>query len=610
MKEVMRKITLFSFYKETGEITGFLQELGVIHVEQKNGIADEKVEDLYGKIKDLEKVLDELDSLAVEITDTDCNEDIAQVSNLVLRIRKERQDLRQQLNSVEEEREKAVIWGDFDRNKYKQIENTGAGYHLYTLPAKDLHKLDLSPYTCAVINRIDTLLYMVFIGRDLDPELQPFFERARIPDRSAAELETIAGELKHRLNDLERELSRLSPCRQKVHNEIIRLKDRIHFREVLNSHEERASGKLSVLVGWYPKRIEDELLHKINERGLGFITEAPKRTDDVPVLLKNSAYSGLFEPITRIFQLPSYHELDLTPVIAVFYPIFFAYCLGDAGYGLIVTIAGVVSWFTFLKQSRKMAILIFLLGIITTVMGIVKSGSVFGLPVTIDSEVPLFRFLSNYILIPDDQDYTFNAFNVALMFGVLQILVGVIASIINRAYYYTVRDALPQVGKLMIVIGVLVLFLVRMQDVSELMPYENIAEIMLYAGILTVLPTNYIHLPLLKRIGSGVLPLFFIFTGILGDILSYVRLFALGVASSVLGLVINRIGMQIMDDSWWSILLGVVFLLFGHALNLSLAVLGAFVHPLRLTFVEFYNNAGFQGGGKEYKPFKKELETK
>jgi V/A-type H+-transporting ATPase subunit I len=269
----------------------------------------------------------------------------------------------------------------------------------------------------------------------------------------------------------------------------------------------------------------------------------------------------------------------------------------------------VLGWFTLLKNARQMVVLVFLLGAMTAVMGIIKSGSVFGIPLTVDSDVPLFRFLSGFILIPDDQDYVFNAFNVALMFGVLQILIGVIASIINKTIYYSFKEAIPQIGKLFIVVGVLVLFLSRMQSVEALKPFDAAAEILLYTGIGLVLLFNDMTKPVLKRIGGGVLPLFFIFTGILGDILSYVRLFALGVASSVLGLVVNRIGMQIMDESWWSILLAVVFLIFGHSLNLALAALGAFVHPLRLTFVEFYNNAGFSGGGKAYEPLKKELKT-
>ena len=144
-----------------------------------------------------------------------------------------------------------------------------------------------------------------------------------------------------------------------------------------------------------------------------------------------------------------------------------------------------------------------------------------------------------------------------------------------------------------------------MQNVALFKPYVLVAQVMLFSGIGLVLVSHDLKLSLFKRVGGGLLPLFFIFTGLLGDALSYVRLFALGVASSVLGLVVNQIGMQIMDSGWWGWILGIVFLLFGHSLNLALAILGAFVHPLRLTFVEFYNNAQFEGGGIEYKPFKK-----
>ena len=93
----------------------------------------------------------------------------------------------------------------------------------------------------------------------------------------------------------------------------------------------------------------------------------------------------------------------------------------------------------------------------------------------------------------------------------------------------------------------------------------------------------------------------------MGDTLSYIRLFALGIASSILGLVINQIGAQIMSDAGIAMhIVGIIFLIFGHTVNLVLSCLGAFVHPLRLTFVEFYNNANFEGGGVEYRPFKKE----
>ena len=88
--------------------------------------------------------------------------------------------------------------------------------------------------------------------------------------------------------------------------------------------------------------------------------------------------------------------------------------------------------------------------------------------------------------------------------------------------------------------------------------------------------------------------------------LSYIRLFALGISSAILGLVVNDIAIRLLGvNAWLGPVLFVVMLLVGHAANLLIASLGAFVHPLRLTFVEFYKNAGFTGGGKEYKPFGK-----
>jgi V/A-type H+-transporting ATPase subunit I len=246
-----------------------------------------------------------------------------------------------------------------------------------------------------------------------------------------------------------------------------------------------------------------------------------------------------------------------------------------------------------------------ILGSLTTLMGIIKSGSIFGLPLVDTSQVALFAYLSKYVLIPDDQTVVFNAFNVALMLGVLQIFVGVISSIINKIVYDSFKSSLGQFGKLFTITGVLILFLADMQEVAALQPYSMYGTILLYVGIGMVLLFHDMTVSIVPRVSSGLLPLFFIFTGILGDILSYVRLFALGVASSVLGLVVNQIGMQIMEGSAVGAVLGVIFLLFGHTLNLALAILGAFVHPLRLTFVEFYNNAQFQGGGIDYKPFKK-----
>ncbi len=108
-----------------------------------------------------------------------------------------------------------------------------------------------------------------------------------------------------------------------------------------------------------------------------------------------------------------------------------------------------------------------------------------------------------------------------------------------------------------------------------------------------------------KRLGLGVWDMYNNITGVFGDTLSYIRLFALGLSGSILGLVINNIGEIFLDIPYVGWLVWLIFLLIGHTGNLLLCSLGSFVHPMRLTFVEFYKNAGWTGGGKEYKPFKK-----
>jgi len=95
-------------------------------------------------------------------------------------------------------------------------------------------------------------------------------------------------------------------------------------------------------------------------------------------------------------------------------------------------------------------------------------------------------------------------------------------------------------------------------------------------------------------------------TGIFGDLLSYIRLFALGIASSILGLVINQMAISFGSAKYIGPVIFILFVVVGHTANLAISSLGAFVHPMRLTFVEFYKNAGFKGGGKPYQPFSKQ----
>jgi len=607
MKASFKKLTLLAHHRQQQHITKMLQDLGVLHIELKADFKNDNIESIEKDINKIEKAIEN-----IEVHDRKASENYTidhQVEDIVQKVL----DLKHRQESIVVEREttlknklRRIPWGDLDLNKINRLTDRGLVVKFYVSTKKEFRNYNFEKLVYEVVHTSANQVYFATISTS---EISLPFESVNIPKRTLSELTGTEDQLTLESESIQQKIESLTPYLPKLKEKLKQLENTLTYLKAQGSFDGHQNGKILSLVGWFPSELEDNVIQNLNKEELSYAIEHPKRHEDIPIKFKNKGYPKLFEPITQIFELPNYYEWDPTPLIAVFYPIMFAYCLGDAGYGIIVFFAALAGWFGFLKNTRNLAFLGMILGLMTTVMGLVKSGSVFGIP-TNSEDWEVFQMLGKYVLIPDDQNFIFNAFNVALMIGVVQIFLGIFVSIYNKLRYEHFTKAIWQFGKLFIITGLIWIFLADMQEIEALKRFGILRNILLIGGVLLVMFFHDMELPVTSRVASGFLPLFFIFTGILGDVLSYVRLFALGVASAVLGLVVNQIGMQIMENSWWGILIGVVFLLFGHTLNLCIAVLGSFVHPLRLTFVEFYNNAQFKGGGKAYKPFRKQhLET-
>lgn len=605
MKASFKKLTLLVFHRQRQQITEMLQKIGVLHIEFNKDFHSEAIDILEQNKNRLVKTIDIIEAHESKKTSKSdkAQEPVNCAVNDVLNL-KHRMDANiLQKESLLKDKLQRIPWGDFDLSKIQRLRASGIKVKLCIATKKEYDTYDFGSLIHRLVQITSNQVYFVVIGK---PEKPIPFESVKVPERKLSELIKSEETLQKENEKIQQEIASYSSCLTHLKAELTNLENQLAFAMAQGSYHEHQKGSILSLKGWFPSETEPDLIQYLKTEQLSYAIEAPNPENDVPVKLKNNRYSKLFEPITKIFELPNYYEWDPTPLIAVFYPIMFAYCLGDAGYGLIFFAASLIGWFGFLKHTKSLALMGMILGLMTTVMGLVKSGSVFGIP-TNSEQWELFQMLGKYVLIPDDRDFMFNAFNVALMIGVVQIFLGIFVSIYNKLRYDHYTKAISQIGKLFIVTGLIWIFLADMQEIAALQHFGMLRNILLIGGVLLVLFFHDMEQALPARAASGLLPLFFIFTGVLGDVLSYVRLFALGVASSVLGLVVNQIGMQIMENSWWGLLIGVVFLLFGHTLNFCIAVLGSFVHPLRLTFVEFYNNAQFKGGGKAYQPFKKQL---
>jgi len=381
------------------------------------------------------------------------------------------------------------------------------------------------------------------------------------------------------------------PLLQEARN---RLSAQSDYKKVLANTRAEADEKVMVLQGFVPENSHDLFMKFCEEKGILYVEGRAEENDKIPVLLHNSRFAKLFEPITRLFSLPSYHELDLTPLFAPFFVMFFGFCLGDAGYGLLIVLAASLFKFKAKAALRPYLSLAQFLGIGTIIFGAV-SGTFFGVNL-IETELAFLDNIRGYFL------DSANMFNLALVFGAIQIIFGMGVKVFNITRQRGFGFAISTVGWLVLILGMITrIALIHFKVIPE---DESVVlySVLGVSGVMILLLNDpSANVPV--RLGKGLWEVYGTLTGVFGDMLSYIRLFALGIASAILGLVINSIGMNMLGIPILGPVLFALFLTVGHLANIMISSLGAFVHPLRLTFVEFYKNAGFSGGGKEYKPF-------
>ncbi|MCG8571216.1 MAG: hypothetical protein MJB14_13865 [Spirochaetes bacterium] len=352
----------------------------------------------------------------------------------------------------------------------------------------------------------------------------------------------------------------------------------------------------------------------------GLLEEAGNIKDNVPIKLKNGPFAKLFEPITRMHSMPQYNEVDPTPFFAPFFAAFFGLCLADVGYGLILLIA-VIAALVMVKNDKLRPIMILgmVLGI-TTILGGFILDTFFG------AKISQMDFIPNSVKSGIIYQDMYAAMGLAVIIGIVQVIVGFLLQSVNRMRKYGIAGIFYPLGTIIMIVGGVILVLnllvdlmgtsltdynagpIKLGDMIAMIPNGmTVGAIIMGIGVLFVLLFNALELKIFLRPLTGLWELYGIITGVPGDILSYIRLFALGLAGGLLGSAFNQIAFMVRGDNpnVVSLLFMVIIFILGHGINLALAALSAFVHPLRLILLEFYKSVDFTGGGVEYSPFKK-----
>lgn len=480
-------------------------------------------------------------------------------------------------------------WGDFSIETIKKLEENNIKIQLFIASEKKFDEQWREKYDITVINTVSPFVYFAVVnttGENIDLDA----EEIKIPEESISQLEDKKLDHFIQITEIEQELNFIAlNYLEDVQNYSLQLEEKVDYQKVLKNTENAVEDNLRIIEAYLPKNETAELEEYLKQQSIVYFTERPKQEDKIPIKQKNNRFARLYEPIGKLFSLPAYQEMDLTPFFAPFFMMFFGFCLGDVGYGIVILLATTLYKIKAKPEIKPILSLAQYLGIGTIIFGIL-TGTFFGINLI---NVEILGKFRNIML--DSQ----KIFYLALAIGLFQILFGLVIKAINSIRMFGWQYALPSIGWFILILCILDLALLKLATV--------VTGYLVYVALALIVFWSDPQAGILGRIGKGIWDLYGI-TGIFGDVLSYIRLFALGISSAILGFVINTIALQILGSApIIGPIMFVVFLIIGHAANLMISSLGAFVHPMRLTFVEFYKNAGFIGGGKEYKPFKNKL---
>ena len=583
----MKKVTLLVMKKYEVEAVGKLRKLGVMHIEHgtlkdsKDRISTSADFNFMEKIANALALFKGTYNEEKAIAEFGSGEGVFEKAKAVL-------DENEKLNLRREELQRDIqalqIWGDFRRAELDEFKDKGLFVYLCLTQEKRLAGLKVEFKDCAfeiVSKNGGQIAFVIISAAEIDTKTLPL---ASLP-RNNASLHELELELKKTVRALKINRQILNRCGRALplmQKYMTSQQEKIEFMQARDAMKE--FGEISVLNGFVPAPDIDELQKLAAESGWGLFSEdADAAKEAVPTKLEVPKWVKTIKPLFDFLAIsPGYNELDVSGAVLIFFTLFFGILIGDAGYGLVFFIISLAGFLKNRKNQSAKAVckLVMILSCAAIAWG-AATGNYFG-----TSLLPGIPHLTETAV--KDQ----NTQLVCFFLGFVQICVGHFwRAIIDMKW----RNVGAQLGWVLVMMGNFILvdkMLVEPGAYPAVMIYFYVIGIVLIAicevdwkdaGSIFGFPSNIIN--------SFV------------DLLSYIRLFAVGMASYYLAFSFNMMAESVMKTGLIGVVAGIVILLLGHALNISLVILSVLVHGVRLNTLEFSNHVGLQWAGFAYKPF-------
>ena len=594
MIEKMKKITFLVSDREKDLFLAVLRKEGVIHIKQIKEPAGTKSLTLTEKqLSWVDKAITVLSSYGGTATirdKTKWNEQAyIDTAKKILAYSLEKKQFEHNIQNLEKEREWFEKWGEADPGEIISLRMQGTYIRLYRIRTRDLKKVE-NRKDVRTIREEKGTAYLALVTRD--PEVKLPFEETALPARSweeyAAEIKKLSDGAAGAETFLREQAKEGIPLNK--------------FKKILEKRKEflsvkfgmREEGTFSCLQGFCPAKEAERVVSLAKDSGTGYFMEEPDDPGETPTLITNPRWIDVIRPVFKFMNtVPGYGEYDISFVFLVFFSLFFAMLVGDAGYGILFAVI------TFLVRKKAGTLpkqpffLMYLLSGATIVWGAV-TGTWFGSEAI--ARLPFF----NSLIIGNIDSFVDTNQNFLIFFCfVIGAVHLTIAHITKGIRLINSPVCLAQAGWISIVWGMFytagTLVIAR--------PFPRFAGYLLGTGILLVLVFANFRKNIFKGMAQTLVDLPLSVIGAFSDIVSYLRLFAVGYATVVVAESFNEMALGSGVHSVPGGVIAAFILFFGHALNIILALMAVIVHGIRLNMLEFSGHLGMQWTGREYKPF-------
>jgi len=583
----MKTVSIVCLENHKGQTLQQLRELGVLHVTPRKETSGDTLAAATEAVEEAQLALDTLHAFEKPFhhaCDRTC-EDAGNLITEVADLHRRRTHFEEQLTTLRQHRHAQAPFGEFTPASIRDLAAKGIRVKLYH--TRDLEALAIPDgVQIHVLSADKKGAHLAAIGRD-DFTLDAV--SFHLPEKSLSDLAADIAEHEREIAAINKQLQELTPCKHLVDDELHRRRNAEQFAAVHDGMGEH--GRLAYLGGFLPADSVPALRQAAADHGWALKIDEPDAEDAVPTLLKLPAW---VKPIKAVLQmlaiLPGYRESDISGLFLIFFSIFFAILIGDAGYGTLFLLATLFARYKKPKAPAYPFVLFGILSVCTIIWGAL-TGNYFGIaPQALPA--PLQDLQIGWLSGEAARD---NLITLCFLIGAVHLT---IAHIWNTIALAPAVKALAQIGWIGLVWS---MYLTALNMVLG-RPYPGFFLPLFIASLVLILLFMTSPKELKKDwIHHAMFPLSVVNCFV--DIVSYIRLFAVGMASLAVAQSFNGMAMDIGLDKIWTVPLVALILLLGHGLNIILCALGILVHGVRLNTLEFSLHKNIEWKGIPYRPF-------